>query len=456
MTSSERESPGRSVGGGDGREGADPGRLRTVAGFIEALRALKAVEGLSLRELQRRTGLPHTTIAHALQPERPSLPPWDRVRALLVAFGVPEAALPRWKEAWTRLRLSPDGHTGPAPAGDPQAPLTPIEVEASTPVHGPGPDPAPAPEEPTPGVDARGLQDLRVPRTVRSPRRGGPRWRRAVTHTVALVLGAALGAAAMAATVPPPTPAAAHAGYPVEEQGCPSASPAPPAKSPKPAPSTGSSAAPSSATSPKAPAAWVARPAGDQQILSGTDFVLPVVSPVAEGDALVVSLMLTSTCPGRVEVTDTGGDEFRIVGDETDSSRHRTMLLAAFHVRPLTTADSIHVVYPHASKYNVTVDEFRGVGGAVGRAQAHGESGRTAFSTGSSRLDCAAGDLLVGAVGTNTGTAPAFAAEWTALPESKLSSYRLTSAYRTVPAAQSCALTGTTTAQWGAVMTALR
>ncbi|MER7468325.1 helix-turn-helix transcriptional regulator [Streptomyces sp. NPDC097981] len=391
MTSSDRGGPG-----------PGPQALHTVGEFIEALRALKALEGLSLRELQRRTGLPRTTIAHALQTQRPTLPPWDRALVLLQACGVPEAELQQWREAWTRLRL------------------------------GSG-------EEPAEAQDAAGPGSVDDP-----PRRRSPRWRRTLTHAATLALGIAIGAGAVTGLTSASS-AGTHVSYPVEEQPCP---PGTPKENPEPVLPPAGSAGPASE---QGPAVWVARPAGDTEILSGTDFVLPVVTQVTEGDALVVSLMLSATCPGRIEVTDTLGDEFRIVGDVTDARKHRTVVLAAFHARPLTTADSIRVVYPHASKYHVAVDEFRGISRAVGHAQAHGEAGGTAFSTSSSRLDCAPGDLVVGVVGTNSGTAPAFTAEWTALAVVKKSSYQLSTAYRVVPAAQLCAATGTTTAQWGAL-----
>ncbi|MFF1478421.1 hypothetical protein ACFVYD_12745 [Streptomyces sp. NPDC058301] len=73
-------------------------------------------------------------------------------------------------------------------------------------------------------------------------------------------------------------------------------------------------------------------------------------------------------------------------------------------------------MYPRASKYHIAVDEFRGISAVVARAHAHGEAGGTAFTTSHSRLECAAGDLVVAAVGTNSGTAPACSAEWNALP----------------------------------------
>ncbi|MFJ8475188.1 helix-turn-helix domain-containing protein [Kitasatospora sp. NPDC094011] len=45
------------------------------------------------------------------------------------------------------------------------------------------------------------------------------------------------------------------------------------------------------------PPSWVARPVSAQQAASGTDFTLPVRTPVARGDTLVVSILLTGACP---------------------------------------------------------------------------------------------------------------------------------------------------------------
>ncbi|MFD8142174.1 helix-turn-helix domain-containing protein [Streptomyces sp. NPDC059708] len=416
-------------------------RWESVAGFIGELRALKAVEGLSLRELQRRSGLPRSTIAHALRTDRPALPPWDRVAGLLRALGVAEAALAEWKADWTRLRLAPEDErqrprprepAGPAdaPAGAPAGP--PAEAPAAPATADPAPaDPAPAPAAPA-GPER--------------PRRRVSRQRLAA-HTATLLLGAGLGAGAALALIGG-APTGTKAGFPVEERPC-----APAAANPHPSPYAPAAGA---ARRGKEPPSWAGRVTSGQEVLSGSDAVLPVLSPVTEGDALVVSVMLTGACPGPVEVTDTQGDEFRVIGDETDSARHRTLLLAAFGAHPLGTADSLRATYPHAAGFHVAVDEFRGVSAAVGSAQAHGEAGGPAFGTGPARPDCAAGDLVVGAVGTNGGSAPAFSTEWTELPPLQLSSYRLTTAYRVVPAARPCAATGTTTAQWAAAAVVLR
>ncbi|MGP9016881.1 helix-turn-helix domain-containing protein [Streptomyces sp. BR1] len=421
----------------------DPGALTTVGEFVQALRVIKVVESLSLRELQRRSGLPRTTIAHALNGERPSLPPWDRVLALLRAFGVAEGELGRWKDTWTRIRLTSTREAtaeAGAEAGAEQI-VTLIEHPARDKPQGHG-------QKQDPDAEAT-VETADVPEAPRA--RFGPR-RRLIAQAGLLALGVGVGAAVVfgitgASKSSDRTSAAAVAAATCSPGlGGQISEPLPP----KP---TQGDAVPNP---PKQRPAWVARPASDAQILDDTDVDLPITTPVRAGDALVVSVMLTSTCPGRVEVTDTKGDEFRLAGDVTDARRHRTMVFVGFRVHPLTTADTIRVVYPHASKYHVAVDEFRGVSEVVGHAESHGEAGGASFSTNYVKLDCAPGDLLVAAVGTNSGTAPTFMGDWSALPVLRLSSYRLSTAYRIAPQDRACAATGRTTAQWGALAVALR
>lgn len=167
-------------------------------------------------------------------------------------------------------------------------------------------------------------------------------------------------------------------------------------------------------------------------------------------------MMLTSTCPGAVTVTDSRGDRFRIVGDVTDSLRHRVLFLAAFGASALTAEDSIRVAHPRASKYHVAVDEFRGVTAVRSVGRASGDAGGTTFSTAANAAACAPGDLLVGTVGSNSGSAPEFGTSWTSLPALRLSSYRLTTAHRIATDPDHCAATGQTTSQWGAILAVLR
>jgi hypothetical protein len=271
--------------------------------------------------------------------------------------------------------------------------------------------------------------------------------RRILTHGITLLVGVLLGASlATLLTGAPPQSALLVTDDPV----CPPTGPLPP-------PQSISSEPPPAASPPNAVRpAWIARPASDAEILTLTGVILPVTTAVQHGDALIVTLMLTAACPGGVSVTDTRNNRYRIVSDVTDTLRHRTMVLAALGVNPLTTADSIRLTYPRSSKYHIAVDEFRGVSAAVGRSGAFGDTGGTAFTTSTHPITCAAGDLMIAAVGSNTGTAPTFSPGWNTLPALRLSSYRLTTAYQIAPATDTCAATGTTTSQWGAALAVFR
>ncbi|MFD7540238.1 helix-turn-helix domain-containing protein [Streptomyces sp. NPDC059819] len=424
-----------------------PGVLTSPADFVRALRQLKAVSGLSLHELQLRTGIPRSTIAHALKEERGVLPPWDRVLALLRACDIPDTLLPQWKSAWARITLS-SGAERPLQTGGPSTgPITDAAADESSEADKARQDSSYDVGGPLVPGDESSRQAPQRPHSteprakLRTSRRAARALLLVLSHVLVLAIGLVIAG--------PPAPqhgGAPNVGYPVEEKPCPIL---PTVQQPVTGPSR--AAAPAGELP-----SWVGRPAEDAQILSATDVALPILTPAKAGDALVVSVMLTATCPGRVAVTDTRGDTYNVVGDVTDSGHHRTLIIAGFHIHALDTADSIHVVYPHASKYHVVVDEYRGIGESTGHAQAFGESGGAAFSTGSVGLRCASGDLLVSAVGANTGSEPRYTKEWHQRPVLKLSSYRLSTAYRTIPAAQSCAATGTTTAQWGAVAVVFR
>ncbi|WTG87047.1 hypothetical protein OH807_05375 [Kitasatospora sp. NBC_01560] len=397
----------------------------------------------------------HTTLYEAASGSR--LPSWPTTRAYVQACGGDEA---EW-----RLRWSAATSKEPAPAAPGPPPPAPAHPAHPAPPGPPTGEPAAPPAEPA-GTAGK------------PPATGRRFW----THAVTLLIGALIGACTTlgvvafrgpvtAAPAPQDCPAEASGGLPPAGPGPGSATgpdPGPAAHhgdtarrttdGPDAGPGTGADAGPGtgsgtdggSGTDP-APA-WVARPAADQAVLSATDVVLPVLTPVTRGDALVVTMMLTSTCPGRVTVTDTRGDFFRPAGEVTDSRRHRVLVFAAFAVPALTTADSLRVSYPQAAKYHVAVDEFRGISALRDTAQAHGPAGGTAFTTSGTPAACAPGDLMIGTVGSNTGTAPGFATGWTALPVLTLSSYRLTTAYQVAAADGPCAATGRTSSQWGAVL----
>lgn len=418
-----------------------PETMNSPADFLAGLRIARVTAGNpSLRDIHRVTGLPRSTIGHSLDPLRGQLPPWDRTLTLLRAFGVPESDQQRWAHAWRRIQLA-------APA----KPAATATMGAATTSGVPVGDAAADPTDDSQSADGQAslqAEELTRPTTPRSE--PANRRRKVFTHGVAAFAGALLGAMVMLSVQGVPSNVAAPVGV-TDAPPCP--------QPPKPPTSTGTAKnkpTPADVAATSTQPFWVARPASDAQILSLTDLDLPITTAVHDGDALIVSLMLTAVCPGSVSVSDSRDNHYETVSDVTDSLHHRTMILAAFNVDPLTTVDTIHLAYPRASKYHVAVDEFRGVSSAVQHSSAFGESGGTAFTTSGTAVACRFGDLVVAAVGTNSGTAPTFADGWQTLPVLKLSSYRLSTAYQIALGAAPCAVTGTTTAQWGAVVATFR
>lgn len=91
----------------------DPSTAVTPTEFIAQLRRLKAWSGEpSLRQLERRTGLPRSTLALALSPQHNRLPPLERVVALVRACGAPQTTTQQWVDSWRRIRML---HCMPSP-----------------------------------------------------------------------------------------------------------------------------------------------------------------------------------------------------------------------------------------------------------------------------------------------------------------------------------------------------
>ncbi|MFE2723106.1 hypothetical protein [Kitasatospora sp. NPDC059327] len=314
-------------------EGAAP--APTAAECLAAeLRQLRLDAGRpSFRIMARTAGsISHTTLYEAASGAR--LPSWPTTRAFVRACGGDEAD---WHRRWN------------AAVGAEPAPPVPVPLPAAAPV------PDPRPVEPVP-----------------APPRGPGRFR---AYALTLLVGVLLGIGGTLGLLAVRAPAAHSADAPADVAGC-------PAEEDTARAATGTPPA-SGHTGADAPS-WISRTASDQQAGSSTEAVLPVLAPVTQGDALVVTMMLTGTCAGAVTVTDTRGDRFQIVEDVTDALRHRVILLTALGASALTTADSIRVTYPRASTYHVAVDEFRGVSAV---RSADGTPADTAVTTAGSRPD---------------------------------------------------------------------
>lgn len=157
-----------------------------------------------------------------------------------------------------------------------------------------------------------------------------------------------------------------------------------------------------------------------------------------------------------MSATDAQGDSYRIVVDGTDGgSGDRTLVLAAFGAKALTTADHITLTWPSSAEHHAAVDAFSGVAAADPFATATGAAG-TAFNSGSTATTATANELVCGGVGAEGGASPVFAAGYTALPVPAVSSDRLATGYLIVNHTGMFASSGSVTGQWTSDVVTLR
>jgi len=400
------------------------GESDEVSEFLDRLRGLRADAGNpSFRTMAKASGIvSHSALHEAATGTR--LPTWPVVREFVKACDGDET---HWRQRWAQA--SSPAIAMPHPAG------------------------------PTIGETNQCVEQISDSAAPPPPAATGSRsWLRkpAITHGAMLLAGVAIGTAIASYAIGSPAPVGAAVGTSqvrtaaqcqnaISDDGVP-ITPA--------AYTTGSNTGTTAPGHPQKAPAWVGRVGSEAQILTGTGTTVPVTQNVTAGDALVVSIMLTSTCPAPLTVTDSRGNHYQTIADVFDTRHHRVIILAAFDVTALSTADHLQVAYITASKYHIAVDEYRNIHTAVAHATDHGEAGGTTFGIAAS-VTCQPGQLLIGAVGSNTGTAPILAPIWTALPMLRLSSYRLITGYQLIQNPGPCTLTGSTTSQWGAALAVL-
>ncbi|WP_327071364.1 helix-turn-helix domain-containing protein [Kitasatospora sp. NBC_01302] len=215
------------------------------------------------------------------------------------------------------------------------------------------------------------------------------------------------------------------------------ASPSAVPSQPSPAAAAQDQAGPATAPS------WVAQTAYDRQATTTTaGAILAVRSPVTAGDALIITLFLTDTCPGTVTVTDSQGDRFQDVGDVTGVARERLLVLAAFDVRPLAATDSIRLSYLDAGSYTVTVDEFRGIHAVRAGIERFGEVAAGDDSGSQATTTCEPGDLGIATAGSRTYAAMYFNPPWHMLPVVPPAPYNLRTSWDTTTTTGPCQASG--------------
>ncbi|MFF2351065.1 helix-turn-helix domain-containing protein [Kitasatospora sp. NPDC058115] len=310
----------------------DPGGATTPQEFVDRLRAVKAWCGNpSLRELERRTGLPRSTLAGDMSPRRSRLPPLERVLALATAFEVPAGELARWQSAWQRIQVRQQSAEPPVP---PAAAEPPVPAPSAAAGPSPAPVPVPAPvlvPEPEPAPGRAGRADRRAGR-LRLARRRLVRPALSVSGLLAALLALPLTAAPVA-----------DGGVPVAGE--------------RPVPPAGARLPDRCGYLGRVSDNVAASPL-DASATTGES--LPVRSPVAAGDTLIVTLILAGAGTGPITVRDTAGNRYRAVRDETADGT-RLAVFALFDARPLDVLDQITFLWPRSTHDYTAVDEFRSV-----------------------------------------------------------------------------------------------
>src|SRR6266852_5996433 len=204
-------------------------------------------------------------------------------------------------------------------------------------------------------------------------------------------------------------------------------------------------------------AGFVRRIASATAAAGGTSIALTVGAPgVAAGDAVVVSVLLSSTSSitGALFATDTAGNLYTIARDVNDGSAgDRVVVLVALNVKALAATNQITLKVPSSGEIHASADVFAGVTGIDTSAGASAST--TTFSAGPVTTSQTP-EILVGAVGIESGSSPTWAAGWSPLPALAISSDYLDSAYQVVNTTGPFTATGTTRGTWMAAIVALK
>jgi fibronectin type 3 domain-containing protein len=204
-------------------------------------------------------------------------------------------------------------------------------------------------------------------------------------------------------------------------------------------------------------AAFVRRVVSATASSARTTTSVAVSSPgVPAGGTLVVSVLLstTSSLTSQVTATDSAGNTYVVARDNNDGSAgDRALMLVSVGVKALGTGATITLTYPSSAETHVSVDQFAGITGIDTSAGATGTT--AAFSSGTATTTQPA-DLLIGLIGNESGSTPAFGTGWTSLPVLSVSSDYLDTAYRLAVSSGAFAATGTTGGQWMASLVAFK
>ncbi|TMQ62707.1 MAG: PKD domain-containing protein, partial [Candidatus Eisenbacteria bacterium] len=195
--------------------------------------------------------------------------------------------------------------------------------------------------------------------------------------------------------------------------------------------------------------AYVGRVAGTQAtpLFPTSSVTLTASRPVAGGDALLIALKLSTSLFGGIGATDAAGNTYQVDIDQADGlGLSRTIVISATNVRALSAGASITVNFPMSGAYMISVDEFSGLAARDVIASASGNG--STFNSGVTPSTSQPIELLYGAVGNESGSAPGWSAGWTGLPTLTLGGDNLGAAYGVTSSAGAYAASGSTSGTW--------
>ena len=169
------------------------------------------------------------------------------------------------------------------------------------------------------------------------------------------------------------------------------------------------------------------------------------------GDALLLSVMLTNTHAGAVSASDSAGNTYSVIADQSDGSGDRTLILAVTAAKSLSVGTSVTLTFPATQEHHIALDAFTGVTAIGGHSSATAASGP--FSSGST--SASAPGVVFAAAGIQGGENASWAVGFSALPTLLVApADQLATAYETV-APGSYQAAGSCNHQWMAAAVTL-
>ncbi|HEY6867985.1 MAG TPA: PKD domain-containing protein [Candidatus Eisenbacteria bacterium] len=161
----------------------------------------------------------------------------------------------------------------------------------------------------------------------------------------------------------------------------------------------------------------------------------------------MIAILLSTTVPGGVGVTDDSGNSYTVDLDQADGSGlDRLVLLSARNVRSLPAGGRITVTFPLSAGAAVTADEF--IGPTATDATSSGSGSGTTFDSGLTLATSQPVELIVAVAGTPSGATPGWSSGWTPLPALSVGSGNLGTAYKVSSSSGGFSATGSISGTW--------